>query len=163
MFYKGALALSIWLVIAGAQFAAEAQEAVVRRVLGGDTLMVTCEERTERVRLIGITCQSATPEGLVERFNPDRQVRGDKAKTYVESLLKPGDTVRLEFDVKRYDRTGSLLGYLFLADGSLLNEKLVLEGLARPLAMAPNTRYDKKIKKAFEKVQKSKGSTPSIP
>jgi micrococcal nuclease len=147
---SGALLL-VWFAVVGPAMAADRREATVRSVLGGDSLLVMTEGRTERVRLLGITCQDPTPGGVKGRFHREAAVKGDRAKAFVEFLLKPGDAILLEFDRQTYDRQGNLLAYVFLGDGSLLNERLIREGLAWPRKQAPNARYDKRFRKAAER------------
>ncbi len=150
-----------WLAMAGligAAFAplaaAEKHEVVVQSVLGGDSLLVRVGERIERVRLLGITCQDPTSKTLRDRFNREPNPKGDKAKAFVAFRAKPGKSVWLELDRQTYDKSGNLLAYVFLPDGSMLNEELVRAGLAWPRKQAPNDRYDKRLRKAFEKARK---------
>jgi endonuclease YncB( thermonuclease family) len=75
----------------------------VKRVVDGDTLALT---NGEKVRLIGIDAPESRPnpraEKQVETQGKDLTtifLRGKAATRFVEGLVRPGDQVRLEFDV----------------------------------------------------------------
>ncbi len=115
-------------VVLGARSAVggPAEDVRVVRVIDGDTVVVS---GGERVRLIGVD----TPE------------RGDcfsRAATAQAGRLAGGRAVRLRFDAERRDRYGRLLAYVYRAgDGAFVNERLVREGFAVPLTIAPNVRH----------------------
>jgi micrococcal nuclease len=48
--------------------------------------------------------------------------------------------VQLELDAEPRDRYGRLLAYVWLG-GEMLNRRLLAEGYAGPLRIAPNVRY----------------------
>jgi hypothetical protein len=56
--------------------------------------------------------------------------------------------VRLEVDVERFDGYGRTLAYVFLPDGSMVNEALLQEGLAFCLAKTPNLKYNDRLLRA---------------
>ena len=135
-------------------------EAVVLKVIDGDTLLVLVNGRKERVRLIGID----TPESSfnrkarrdVQRFkvSPEEMIEaGRRAKEFVKSLLKPGTKVKLELDVQVRDKYGRLLAYVYLPDGRMLNLLLVERGLARVYTFPPNVKYTDKFLQAQEKAR----------
>lgn len=95
---------------------------VVTRVVDGDTIEVRMRDgELEKVRLLLVD----TPEvfGGVECY-------GREASAYVRGLLPAGAVVRLERDETNRDSFGRLLRYLYLADGTMLNERLVEGGYA---------------------------------
>jgi micrococcal nuclease len=59
--------------------------------------------------------------------------------------LVEGKVVRLEFDQERQDGYGRTLAYVFLPDGSMVNERLLQAGLAYCLYKLPNTRYEQRL------------------
>ncbi len=80
---------------------------IVLKVIDGDTLKVSYGGIKESVRLIGID----TPESRMNkraklqslRSSNDVKViisQGKKAKNFVKSLVKKGDIVRIEFDIR---------------------------------------------------------------
>ena len=97
----------------------------VTKVTDGDTLQVSINGTTERVRLIGInTPETVDPRKLVECF-------GKEASTRMKELAE-GKLVRLEYDDSqdRRDVYGRLLAYVYLEDGQMLNRKMIAEGYA---------------------------------
>lgn len=95
--------------------------ATVVRVVDGDTIDVRLSDSSQPMRLILID----TPEvfGGVDCY-------GHEASAFTASLLLPSTTVTLERDVSETDRFGRLLRYVWLADGTMLNERIVREGYA---------------------------------
>ena len=100
----------------------------VSRVVDGDTLKLS---DGERVRLLGVD----TPEVhysdklLRDAKNSGKdasaiQELGKKASNFTKSLVE-NKRVRLEFDVKRRDRYGRLLAYVYLEDGTFVNAKII--------------------------------------
>jgi micrococcal nuclease len=96
-------------------------------VVDGNTLKVRCKGIEESVRLIGIDA----PESRInKKARNDAQRSGEDLKTiiamgreatnYVKTLIKPGDTVKMEFDVQKRDKYGRLLGYVYLSDRAML-------------------------------------------
>lgn len=104
--------------------AASSEHRVVRTV-DGDTLVVAVEGRQEKVRLIGVdTPESVDPRRPVECFGREAARR--------TAELTDGKRVRLERDTAAGDRDsfGRLLRYVYLEDGTLLNELLIRDGYA---------------------------------
>jgi len=129
--------------------------AVVRSVTDGDSFEVTLRNARERVRLIGID----TPEAGANRKAYRDAARtsqgmdavvaaGQRAKSFVKTLVSVGDTVSMEFDVQERDRYGRVLAYLYLSDGRMLNEVLLREGYARLYTVPPNVKYEKRLRAA---------------
>ncbi|MCK7514507.1 MAG: thermonuclease family protein [Desulfobacterales bacterium] len=56
--------------------------------------------------------------------------------------------MRLEFDIERFDDYGRTLAYVFLPDGSMVNEKLLQAGMAYCLYKMPNVKYEARLLKA---------------
>jgi micrococcal nuclease len=107
--------------------------------------------------------------------------KGRYAKNFTQSILE-GQTVRLEFDAQRHDQYGRLLAYVWMevdpssalgqAVGSyidlppptetprlekaqlLVNELILRMGHARPMPIAPNTKYADHFQQLY---QQSKG------
>jgi micrococcal nuclease len=126
---------------------------LIRRVIDGDTFQL---EDGKRVRLIGID----TPEiyfskkiyQQAERLHRDIEtvkILGRKATQFSKKLVE-GKRVRLEFDVEKYDKYGRLLAYIYLKDGTFVNEEIVRQGYALVLTIPPNVKY----KDVFLKAQR---------
>jgi micrococcal nuclease len=107
--------------------------ALVTRVVDGDTVEVDFRGRTLTVRLIGIdTPESVAPGEPVQCY-------AVQASSYTTERLE-GERVRLELDVERIDPYGRTLAYVWLGD-ELFNETLVREGYAFVTTYPPNVRY----------------------
>lgn len=102
--------------------------ATVERVVDGDTFETSTGEK---VRLIGVdTPETVKPNHPVEPY-------GKEASNYTKQLLT-GQKVTLKFDVEPFDKYKRLLAYVYLPDGTFVNEKLVREGYARIMTIPPN-------------------------
>lgn len=95
----------------------------VTGVSDGDTIEVDMNGTSEKIRMIGVdTPESVKPNSPVQCFAPE-------ASSFTKKHLS-GQSVRLEADPvgdnrDRYDR---LLRYVYLADGTLWNQKLISDG-----------------------------------
>lgn len=103
------------------------ESATVRRVVDGDTVVLTNDER---VRYIGIDTPEDTSQ--VEPFGPE-------ATEFNERLVE-GLDVGLEKDESERDRYGRLLRYVWVGD-VMVNAELVREGYAEAREYLPDTRY----------------------
>ena len=141
-----------------------AQEvATVLSVIDGDTLKINYNGQEESIRLIGID----TPESRVnkkakrdsKRTGKDIELiisQGREATNYVKGLVKPGDTIQIEFDVQTRDKYGRLLGYVYLADGKMLNEEIVHAGYTSLMTYPPNVKYQERLLKAYKLARENK-------
>lgn len=110
-----------------------AAEAVVTRVVDGDTVEARIGGEIEDVRLIGVdTPESVEPGAPVQCF-------GRRASRVTKRALE-GRRVRLVFGVERRDVYGRLLAYAYI-DRDFFNAELLQRGLARTLSIPPNTRH----------------------
>ncbi len=139
------------------------QTTMVIRVADGDTLNISYREEIKSIVLIGID----TPERIVNKKAKRDAKRsgqaimtilsmGKRAAEYVESLVKPGDLVTIEFDKQQRDRDGRLLGYVYLSNGKMLNEKIVKAGYANVMTIPPNVKYQDKFSRAYEEAREKK-------
>jgi micrococcal nuclease len=110
-------------------------EGRVLRVTDGDTIRVSIDGRSERVRYIGVD----TPESK----KPGTPVQCFALKAAAENRrLVGGQRVRLVTDVEERDRFGRLLAYVYrVRDGRFVNAELVRRGFARTLTIPPNVRF----------------------
>lgn len=110
--------------------------ATVRHIVDGDTIDVDIAGHRERVRLIGID----TPE--TKKPNTPVQCYGPEATAFTTTLLPIGAALHLERDVVARDDFGRMLAYVYLAsDATFVNLRIVRQGFARPLTIAPNTAH----------------------
>jgi micrococcal nuclease len=139
------------------------QTTTVTRIVDGDTLKVFFLEGEESIRLIGID----TPESRVNKKTKKDAKRsgqdietiiamGKRATEYVESLVKPGGLITIEFDVQERDRYKRLLGYVYLSNGNMLNEEIVKAGYASVMTIPPNVKYKDRFLIAYQEARKDK-------
>jgi micrococcal nuclease len=64
-------------------------------------------------------------------------------------MVAVGSRITVEFDVERRDHYGRLLGYVYLPDGSMLNEKILSMGYGKLLTVPPNVRYLTRLQAAY--------------
>ena len=111
-------------------------EAVVDRVVDGDTIRAKIGRRVERVRFIGMD----TPE--VVKPNTPVQCFGREASARTKALLPAGSVIHLVTDVEARDRYRRLLAYVYRdVDGAFVNLLLVEEGYAVPYTYPPNVAH----------------------
>ena len=129
---------------------------VVLRVVDGDTLTINHNGRKESIRLIGIDTPESKPNKKAKkdatRSNEDLRTivsLGKEAAQFVRTLVHPGDPVFIEFDRQTRDKYGRLLGYVYLADGTMLNEEIVRAGYASLMTYPPNVRYQDRFLRAY--------------
>lgn len=118
-----------WLVYPGSDRARyDGQTFRVASVTDGDTLRLDTpdgDDATTRVRLWGINTPELSRDG--KPAEPYAQEATDRV-----GQLAFGLPVTLHLEPHRpRDRYGRVLGYITLPDGSVLNERLLSEGLAR--------------------------------
>jgi len=108
-------------------------EAKVKRVVDGDTIVVSVNGNNERVRYIGVdTPESVKPNTPVECYA--------KVASRLNEEMVGGKTVILTPGPEQRDRYGRLLAYVRTKDGLDVNRELISRGAARTLEIAPNTQ-----------------------
>ena len=116
------------------------------------------------MRLIGIdTPESRYNNKLVRdsqrsRKDTDTILNMGKSASGFTWKLVEGKRVRLVFDVQKHDRYGRLLAYIYLEDGTFVNGRIIEEGYAQVMTIAPNVKHAKTfLKLEREARQKKKG------
>ena len=111
----------------------------VKRVIDGDTLLLT---NGERVRLIGVnTPETKHPQKPVERF-------GKEAYLFTQRMAE-GKEVRLEYDWQKRDKYDRLLAYVYLRDETFLNAEIIKQGYGFAF-----TKYPFKYLEEFRKYER---------
>jgi micrococcal nuclease len=114
---------------------------LVNKVVDGDTIDVTIDGETEPVRYLGID----SPESGQPFWREGR----DGNQALVEDEL-----VTLVRDISDRDKFNRLLRYVFLKDGTFVNEELVKQGFARAIAYPPDTACEDLLNLAEQEAQK---------
>jgi micrococcal nuclease len=99
------------------------------------------EDKEETVRLIGVnTPESVDPRTTVECF-------GHEASNKMKELIKD-KSIYLVKDASQQERDkyGRLLGYVFLEDGTFINEKMIADGYAFEYTYNIPYKYQKDFK-----------------
>ncbi|OFY43234.1 MAG: hypothetical protein A2X18_09315 [Bacteroidetes bacterium GWF2_40_14] len=108
----------------------------VTRVIDGDTFVILNNDGSdEKVRLTGVNAPESRNTGKKKK-----EEFGIESKAFLTKFLTE-KKVRLEFDVQKNDRYGRTLAYVYLEDGTFLNEYLVKEGYAQVSTFPPNVKY----------------------
>ncbi|MCU0236937.1 MAG: thermonuclease family protein [Acidobacteria bacterium] len=154
---------SLALLLGSACLAVEViqrEPARVVRVISADTLTILYRGKWEEIKLIGPEAPQtalndrAYEEALKTSSTPDEVIhRGLQASEFVKRLLLYGSQVWIEFDVQKRDRYSRLLGYVYLADGRMLNEILLRQGLAELFLVPPNLRYSRRFQEIMRRAR----------
>ncbi len=125
----------------------------VLRVIDGDTFVIDDgSKKGTKVRLIGVDAPESRKTGKKEIG-----YYGKEAKDFMTTLLTD-KKVRLEYDVNKYDQYLRLLAYVYLEDGTFINEYLIKHGYAMVMTVPPNVKYSEYFLKCQQEARiKSKG------
>ncbi len=122
----------------------------VRYVIDGDTFIL---ENNLRVRMIGINA----PEIGHRRYKKKGQAYGNEAKAHLKSLIEKKDVTLKSGGNDEYDRFGRRLAYVYLADGSFVNLRMVEDGYAEAYRKFPFEHKDSFIKSEKQAKTDKKG------
>ncbi len=128
----------------------------------GDTIGVTgMDGESFTVRLIGIDApESVAPETYTEKSGKENGTFGKTAAEYLTLILKDCDLLFLEYDEERKDPYDRVLAYVYLTNNADITEsvnyKMMKDGYAVSMEIAPNVKYCKDLK-AAENDAKSAG------
>ncbi len=125
----------LFLLLCSGSYAECSELYEVRWVDDGDTIVLT---DGKRVRYIGIN----SPE--VESKYSKAEPFGYEAREFNRSLVYL-KKVRLEFDIEKYDQYDRLLAYVFLPDGTFINNAMITAGYAYCLPRKPNVKYEESV------------------
>lgn len=103
------------------------EEAIVTRVIDGDTIDVRIHGEIKRVRYVGMN----TPEREEACYQEARDANAN---------LVEGQTVYLVKDISDTDQYDRLLRYIYVGD-LFVNERLVQQGHAEVVSYPPDTAY----------------------
>jgi micrococcal nuclease len=122
------------------------EQVSVKRIIDGDTIQLA---DGRYVRYIGVDAPEINHQlNTAEPF-------GFEARTRNAELVD-SHRIRLEFDAELLDAYGRTLAYVFLPDGSMVNEQLLRSGLAYCLYKMPNVKYEGRLLKAQRDAMRAK-------
>jgi endonuclease YncB( thermonuclease family) len=81
---------------------------------------------------------------------------GRDAQRELATLMPVGTSVTIETDVRTRDTYDRILGYIFLANGKMVNEEMARAGYVTALVYPPNVRYEARIRAAVKEAQRAK-------
>ncbi len=123
--------LVLFLVLVATSCPARKETHYVRWVIDGDTVVL---ENGQKVRYASINA----PE-IPHEDEPGEPFGREALKANIRLVKKK--YVLLEIAEEPRDRFGRLLAYVFLPDGTFVQEALLAQGLAFVCYMPPNTKY----------------------
>lgn len=152
-FFRAFLSVFVFLSFNSGQSFSD--EAIVIRAVDGDTIEVSLQGKSEKIRMIGVdTPEIHESEKLyrdAERSRIDISTiksLGEKAFTFTKKQLRPGDTVILQYDQTRRDRYDRILAYVF-KDDTFVNGEIIRQGYGYAY-----TRYPFKYMEDFRRYEK---------
>ena len=147
---------------------------LVERVLSANSLLL---ENKERVKLIGLKAPEVSRRTLTdEKFKkieyrketlstspsyiPESKVDPQvpvttRAFEFTKELLQK-KIVRLEFDVQNKDDDFNTLAYVYLPDGTFVNQEILRQGYAILNIIPPNTRHAAALREAYQESRTEK-------
>lgn len=136
----------------------DCDEAIVERVVDGDTLKLRLKESNKvvRMRLLSVD----TPESVKEGVEP--QPYSKEASNFAKETLKENDTVYIEYDgddkTDKYDRYLGYLWYFNNEDNNwqMFNKTIIEKGLARVGYVYSQKKHLDELYKAQDKAKKEK-------
>jgi endonuclease YncB( thermonuclease family) len=111
----------------------------INHYVDGDTIAVDMNGTVETVRFIGVdTPETHKPNTPVQCYGPEA------AANTKEVISRAGGKVRLQADPldTNRDRYGRLLRYVYLPDGSLLDEQIIKQGYGFAYLSFPFSKKD---------------------
>ncbi|MGE7924699.1 thermonuclease family protein [Viridibacillus arvi] len=126
------------------------KDAVVVKVVDGDTVKVKMNNKTTTIRMLLID----TPESVKVGVKPQKFSK--EASKYLKKRLKKGTTVEIELGENATDKYGRTLAYVWLGDENM-NLTMVKKGYARVAYVSkPNTKYLSEFKQSQKKAKSKK-------
>lgn len=123
----------------------------LKDTVDGDTAKFILNGEIITARFLGID----TPETV----HPDKEVEayGPEASNYTKETLKTAKTIELEFDSKagKQDKYNRYLVWVW-ADGKLVQEELIKQGLASTYMLQDNYNYAARLQEAEETAKEGK-------
>ena len=148
-------------MLLGSQTSKKYEHVRVEKVIRGDTIIL---ESGEKIRLIGIEASDppraknipTDPYGfpIKQEVDPTTPI-AEQSYEFVRGLLED-HYVRLESDVQKTGEQSETLAYVFLDDGTFVNEEILKQGFANLKIIPPNTKYIEKFQNAYQEARREK-------
>ena len=139
------------------------EPARIMRIINGDTLSILYHGKWEEIKLLGLDMPETTlndrvyEKALKNSTTPAEIInRGLTGREFVKKYLQYGSQIWIEFDTQKRDRFSRLLGYVYLADGRMLNEVILSAGLSETLWIPPNLKYQQRFQEIALLAKKDK-------
>jgi micrococcal nuclease len=116
---------------------------LVKKIVDGDTIKIMDGTSSKTIRLIGVdTPETVDPRKTIQCF-------GNEASLFTKSLVE-GQLVTVQSDETQEltDKYGRTLAYVYLSDGTLVNEKIIRSGYGYEYTYDVPYRYQKEFKEA---------------
>lgn len=130
--------------------------AKVLKVVDGDTLLVSTDERPEgfKVRYIGInTPESVHPDE--SKNTKEGKIASDRNK---EIIKDANNKVYLKYDVQECDKYGRDLCYVYIKENGkykMVQDMLLKEGMCQIMTIQPNSKYAEHFYRLQKKARKA--------
>lgn len=138
---------------------AEETHYLVSAIEDGDTLVVEMDGQPERVQLLGIDAPENTNNPKLQRdvqrtgLGENQLLEiGNAAAAHLQSLVKPGDHIRIDDAKLRRDKYGRYTVIAYDAENRSLNQAMVEDGYAVVLGRYPLPAL---LKAGFEEAENS--------
>ena len=132
-----------------AQFKAYGQAIIkthlkISKVIDGDGIIVVniFNNEEEEIRFLGIDAPEIKNSRKLQQDERETHLPGEmlisfglKSKAFLNTIAPVGTSVTIVMEkANAIDPYGRTLGYAFLADGTCLNEIMIIEGFAKPFS-----------------------------
>lgn len=160
---KLTILISIVFLLSNAIIAKADDKCSVTRIVDGDTFYCMLSGKEKKIRLIGVDTPETyrTSKLFYDAHKSGKSVQdieylGNISKNFLVNTIGDEKEVRLDFDAQLLDKYGRTLAYVYLSDGSMLNQKLLLEGYAKVMTIPPNIKYKDLFIKTQKEAKKNK-------
>ena len=136
----------------------ELRRVKVTQITDGDTIEVRpAVEGVNEVRFIGMD----TPEKYGEKGPQPLAI--EAAEFTADVIDGSHSSVTLRLDTERKDDYGRALAYVYLPDGTMLNDLLIEEGYAQVATFPPNVRHVKEFRRSQKQAREARRGIWGLP